>query len=83
MDDHLVHADRKRRLVPVDDVCGAVADEDHVDPGIVHERRLQRVVGGDHREALPGSLLCEEEGDRDAVRHDRPHYIEIPRGRNA
>ena len=49
-----------------------VADEDHVDPGLVDEAGHREVVGGDHRDLLAAQLACAQIGDRDLPESGAP-----------
>ena len=61
---HLVERDGDRGRETLDDHPERVADEDHVDPGLVDEAGHGEVVGGDHRDLLAAQLACAQIRDR-------------------
>ena len=73
---NLVERDRDRVGEPLDDHAERVADEDHVDAGLVDEARHREVVGRDHRDLRAGALACAELGDGDLR---RPEGARLPR----
>ena len=70
--DHLVERHRQRRLVALHDHAEAVADEQHVDAGLVDEPREGEVVGGDHRDLLAARLSAGE------CRHGDASFVHLP-----
>jgi len=53
---HLVDRHRKRRVVAELRVPDRITDEDHVDPGLVHDGRGRGVVRGQHGDRLRARL---------------------------
>ena len=65
--DHFVERDGQRAVVPLDDHRHAVADENALDAGRVHEPRERVVVRRDHRDLATGRFEAGELGDGDAL----------------
>ena len=63
--EHLVHGDGHRVVVAQLHHAEAVADEDDVDPRLVHALRLRERVGGDHGDLLLVLLHRQQVGDHD------------------
>ncbi len=66
---HLVHRDAERIRQTHDDVRARIADEQHIDPGVVHEFRGGIIVGGQHGDLFARLLALPECHRRDTV-HD-------------
>ena len=70
--DHLVHGDRERALLPLHHHADRVADQQHLDPGLVEEAREAGVVGGEHGDALARLLHLAQRVDGDLLQGSPP-----------
>ena len=62
---HVVESDRDRVVLALHHHADRIPDEDHVDPGKVHEAGERDVVRSDHRDLLAECLHPSQLGDRD------------------
>jgi hypothetical protein len=63
--DDVVERDRHRRIVALDHHAERIADEHDIDAGLVDQRGVARVVGGQARDLLAVRLHLAERGDVD------------------
>src|SRR5205823_6920596 len=63
---HVLHSDRKRVLLALDDDTQGISHQQHIDPGLLDNAREERVVRRDHDDLPAFGLALSELRDRHA-----------------